>query len=683
MRCYLVLTMSDDPPLEDDPLSTASRKPDPHSRARLERIAAVCEAQGIDDTWAVGATIRPPELPASVPAEPQTVRTSAPSLVGRGAHESLRIGALPEFRTASASEVKQLKEMTPADLILIKKLGEGGMGFIQLAEQTALDREVAIKRIRPDRKTRDTTEALLDEARLTGGLEHPNIIPVHTLGRTAENEPLMVMKRVEGVSWQDLLIDPDHPSWWFHEGDPLLRHLEILTKVMNAIEFAHARGVLHLDIKPENVMLGEYGEVYLMDWGVAQKLEHVERLPADQIVGTPSYMAPEMVRGCINVTPRSDVFLLGATLHEILTGQARHQGDTALSVMYNAMEVEPFDYPESVPAELARLCNKACALEPGKRFSSVTEMRRSITKYLEHRGSIQLAEASIDRLTELRQLLADPEQVDADRELRRRVQELFNESRFGLAQALRDWPHNERAEEALQDVLELWIDYELRQENAGAVEALIAALPEKRPELSKQLTQLRERLALQGQARLRLEELEREMAFRGENWKYSVGFVLNGIVWSVGLAIAGFIWDSGVTLSALESLIGSFIIFFGHGALIFILRDLFLSNRIRRRFTLAVFVYLAAFILNRAAAGLMNDSMADILVADFTSLAVFLGVAAALVHSAAWWACGMTVATLLAAAAWPEVGWYIASLNAMGINLVFASIFRPEAPSTS
>jgi serine/threonine-protein kinase len=165
------------------------------------------------------------------------------------------------------------------------------MGVVELAEQRSLGRLVAIKQPHPGPMDADAVAALVSEGITTGRLEHPNIVPVHALGRGSDGRAVLVMKRIEGVPLADLVHRADHPRWARETRDRLTLFVETAIEVLHALAFAHARGVVHRDVKPENVMLGDYGEVYLLDWGIAAPLGQ----PADGIAGTPSYMAPEML----------------------------------------------------------------------------------------------------------------------------------------------------------------------------------------------------------------------------------------------------------------------------------------------------------------------------------------------------------------------------------------------------
>src|SRR5262249_9535023 len=145
----------------------------------------------------------------------------------------------------------------------------------------------------------------LEEAKTTGLVDHPGIVPVHALGRDPAGRPILVMKRVEGVSWRQLLDDSTDVAWTTLERpgtDRLAFHLETLMQVCNALAFAHRRGIIHRDIKPSNVMVGEFGEVFLLDWGIACPIQRGagasssdETAPAATLCGTPAYMAPEML----------------------------------------------------------------------------------------------------------------------------------------------------------------------------------------------------------------------------------------------------------------------------------------------------------------------------------------------------------------------------------------------------
>ncbi|MFI5301801.1 MAG: serine/threonine-protein kinase, partial [Polyangiales bacterium] len=299
-------------------------------------------------------------------------------------------------------------ELATADLIVEAKLGEGGMGAVFRGRQRALGREVAVKLTR-DGASAESASALLHEALLAGALEHPNIVPIHALGRGIDGRPVLVMKRVDGVAWRDLIHDDGHPYWdrpWLATEDHLIGHLKILQKVCQALEYAHSRGVVHRDVKPDNVMIGVFGEVYLIDWGIAFRASD-EAGAATHLVGTPAYVAPEMVVGTWrDIDPRTDVYLLGATLHEVLTRRLRHEGASVAEALRQALRSLPFEYGSDVPPELGALANASTCRDPDDRPSSAFEFHARISQFLGTRGSVGLARAASASLDAVRKMLS-------------------------------------------------------------------------------------------------------------------------------------------------------------------------------------------------------------------------------------------------------------------------------------
>jgi hypothetical protein len=394
-----------------------------------------------------------------------------------------------------------------ADLLRHQVLGRGGMGVVWSGTQRALRRGVAVKQPL-DTPTPGALGRLLREAMITGALEHPNIVPVHLLGCDAEGRPLLVMKRIEGTPWSELLSPLFRPS-----GAAPIQHIErqlgIFVQVCHAVEFAHSRGVVHRDLKPDNVMIGSFGEVYVLDWGVARVLDDRLDVPplgrGSELVGTPAYMAPEMAAGDPELTDtRTDVYLLGAILHELVLGKRRHEGGGLFANLMLAYHSKSFEYPPWIPDELAQICNRATAAAPAERFPSVAELRMEIEGYLGHRASRELADKAGARLGALADLLGDDMKgrtFDAVE-----IHTLASEARFGLEQALAQWPGNREAAAGLQRLLELMIDYEISNDNVRAAAGLLAELPERRPAIE---ARLREAVSAASVRRQQIADMER------------------------------------------------------------------------------------------------------------------------------------------------------------------------------
>lgn len=358
-------------------------------------------------------------------------------------------------------------------------LGAGGMGVVRAALQESLGREVAVKTLRSEAHTPHQVLRLLREAWITGALEHPNIIPVHALHLDDAGAPQVVLKKIEGRPWSDFLVDDALPE---AERDPLGWHLGVLRSVCNALAFAHSRGIVHRDVKPENVMVGAFGEVYLADWGIALAISDAAgpRIPRarenEMLAGTPAYMAPEMARGA-PPDERTDVYLLGATLFEVLTGEPPHQGDTFVAMLGKILTKDP-ERPAGAPQELADLCVRAMALDPADRFQSVGELAEALDDFVAHRDANRLASEAEERLAALLELLAEDE---PDPEA---VHRAFGACRFGFLSALEIWPESPGAREGLGRVLDAMIEEHLARGDVEAAAPLLAEHPSPSEELS-------------------------------------------------------------------------------------------------------------------------------------------------------------------------------------------------------
>ena len=295
------------------------------------------------------------------------------------------------------------------------EIGRGGMGRVMEARDPELHRSVAVKvLINPSEVTAGQLARFVAEAQITSQLQHPNIVPVHEMGITDAGKVYFVMKRVAGRSLRQIFTllrggDGTAAAEW-----PRTRLLHAFIQVCNAVAYANDRGVLHRDLKPDNIMLGAFGEVLLMDWGVARVLgdprtEAPDPVAIDRLdtlstqegsaIGTPGFMSPEQARGDLELlTPRSEVWSLGAILYELLTLERAYQAPTLMSLLFAVMRGPPEDPctkapGRRIPAEIAQICLRALATDPADRFADAGALSRAVEEFLE--GSRRRAAARL------------------------------------------------------------------------------------------------------------------------------------------------------------------------------------------------------------------------------------------------------------------------------------------------
>ena len=299
----------------------------------------------------------------------------------------------------TAAEVAAEGIPTPAHLRLFPELGRGGMGRIHPATDRNLLRHVALKRLDKElSKVPMYKDGFIAEAQMTGQLEHPNIVPVHELAVSPEGVPYFTMKLVQGINFDAWLRDPAHE---LGSTERLQEGLEIFMKVCDAVAYAHHRGVIHRDLKPENIMVAGFGQVYLMDWGLA-KLTKTRpasgaraQMEASGPVGTPTFMAPEQARGNPEeMDERSDVFGLGAILYEIVSGKMPYGQSMNVDYVLSravAGKIIPIDEATigiGVSKRIRSIVQKAVAAEPDERYQTVVELQEAVRGFL--RGGLHL-----------------------------------------------------------------------------------------------------------------------------------------------------------------------------------------------------------------------------------------------------------------------------------------------------
>lgn len=284
---------------------------------------------------------------------------------------------------------------------------QGGIGRVWLARDESLGREVALKELRPEQAGRPTLWArFLEEARITGQLEHPNIVPVHELsgvGVEGDRKPFYTMRFVKGRTLSDA-SRAYHARRAERQAGPLeLRELlQAFVGVCQALAYAHSRGVIHRDLKGQNVVLGDFGEVIVLDWGLAKLIGRAEETltpqvalehPEDrgetlqgQALGTPGYMSPEQAEGRWDLVDRhTDVYGLGAILYEVLSGQPPFDGPNTAEVLRRVVTEaprRPGAISDGVPKALEAVCLKALAKSPGDRQDSVEALADDVKRWM-------------------------------------------------------------------------------------------------------------------------------------------------------------------------------------------------------------------------------------------------------------------------------------------------------------
>jgi len=279
----------------------------------------------------------------------------------------------------------------------------GGMGSVLKVMDQNLKRHSAMKIMLPSlRNDEANLNNFIAEAKITGLLEHPNIIPVHDLGLSPDNGIFFTMKLAQGESLIDILKKIKSGEQEYTEKYDLFYLLDVFVKICNAVSFAHSKNIIHQDIKPHNIMIGPYGEVLLMDWGIGRfigdpedekdsskreilkEIQILSKETKGKIVGTPSYMAPEQIRGEPSLVDKlTDIFLLGSTLYHIATLEYPYYGKDSYETLCKAARGNPAPPEErspsrQIPGELSRIIKKAMSIWKEERYQSVEELTQDI-----------------------------------------------------------------------------------------------------------------------------------------------------------------------------------------------------------------------------------------------------------------------------------------------------------------
>src|SRR5215213_477470 len=256
-------------------------------------------------------------------------------------------------------------EFSATKYTFVKELGRGGMGAVYLAEDRELDRLVAIKILNTPALTEDLGNRMIREAQIIAGLEHPGIVPVHDVGTLADGRIFYAMKYVRGSRLDEYAA----------QGASLRDRLRKFQSVCDAVAFAHAHGVIHRDLKPQNIMIGSFGEVLVLDWGVA-KIRDNPREIEGTVIGTRHYMSPEQARGEIDqLDERSDIYSLGAVLDFLLKDQP------------------------GVSKAAKAICSKAMAPAKDRRYANASELSADVGLLLDAEPVSAYRESALEKVS--------------------------------------------------------------------------------------------------------------------------------------------------------------------------------------------------------------------------------------------------------------------------------------------
>ena len=342
-----------------------------------------------------------------------SARAEGPSRAKKPAAGGVETGIAPREPAADGVRemVGRVRDAVTDRYEDLGRIAQGGMGAIDGVFDRSLHRRAVAKRIHQHlAEDARAVRMFVREAQLTGQLEHPNIVPVHELAVGPEGVLYFTMKLVEGRTLLSVIRELpegalDHAT--------LLAMLDIVVKVCDALAFAHSKGVLHCDVKPANVMVGDFGQVYLMDWGVARLLSREgdeptpreggpvdpsllrESLPPDVartehgfLVGTPTHMAPEQAQGrTADLDARSDVFAVGALVYHIVTRRAPYEAggfwqSVALAQAADIPPIEELAGEGAVPKALTRIVSRAMSIDPAERYQSVAGLRDDLLAFV-------------------------------------------------------------------------------------------------------------------------------------------------------------------------------------------------------------------------------------------------------------------------------------------------------------
>ena len=342
----------------------------------------------------------------------------AGKLLGRDLKALLRSTILPRAKTKNGAKIELIIDDRER-YERLSSLGEGGVGEVSLVRDNDIERKVAMKRLKSSSLSSADMLRFTEEIRTVGKLEHPSIIPIHDVGIDEDGAYYFIMKHVEGETLEEIIAKLDAGDPAYHARFTPQVRAQIFVDILQAMEFSHSRHIIHRDIKPANVMVGQHGEVMVMDWGLAKSLksaakdteengapvidkdEGSERLFETQhgaLLGTPAYMSPEQAQGLnADIDERSDVYSLAALFYELMTLRHYLGEQSSLNSMLMAVLGQTPAFPASfshlhqdnIRAEFAFFIMRGLEKEPGERYQSVAEMLSTLQMTIAGKFAVQ------------------------------------------------------------------------------------------------------------------------------------------------------------------------------------------------------------------------------------------------------------------------------------------------------
>jgi serine/threonine-protein kinase len=546
-------------------------------------------------------------------------------------------------------------------LVLQRVLGRGGMARVLLARQLDLGRDVAVKVAREPGNA-NLTQRLLKEARLTGALEHPVIVPVHYLATDDAGDVQVVLKRVEGEPWSALKDDAETVKARF--GSELFDwNVRVLITVCGALGFAHERGVIHRDVKTSNVMVGRHGEVYLVDWGLGGLLtpDDTGLLPwVGEAVGagTLAFMAPEQFPGAQHpLSPATDVYLLGGVLFELLTGSPPFAGRSSVADG-GRLEGPPARYVSASLEPFLAIARRALEPEPGRRFPSATDFKLALEQGLRRRDAERLA----DRAERLLGLAAEPaagvSRTDAARDA--------NEAAFTLRLARESGADAARIDRLETRLVHLQVERALADGRPAVAAQALSSHGRAVPELALKVKAAADEAA-------RREQLGRELD-PSLGRRRRVSFVFTFAL-QVALFYGGRLFFPSLYTSRWALMVSSALFLAVFLVLMAVFRDVVSSSRLNRQMAQLIIVLTAGQVASRAAYAAFELPRNVGAALELPVLLTTLLAAAVTLHWTYGIAAGLCVVGQVAAIVWPAVAERIFFLSAFSAVVTMAIVW--------